>query len=100
MKEMGMSFPVMENPEDFAEMVEIPEGLPFFQSSMIQKAFIEVDEKGTVATAVTMYGAEGCSMSLPKRTSFVADHPFMFIIMEDRSKLVIFTGGVLDPSKG
>ncbi|KAF7132932.1 hypothetical protein RHSIM_Rhsim09G0017600 [Rhododendron simsii] len=100
MKDMGMSFAVMENPEDFAEMVEIPKDLPFFQSSMIQKAFIEVDEKGTVAAAVTMMGLASCSMHRPKSTSFVADHPFMFMIMEDRSKLVIFTGAVLDPSKG
>ncbi|KAE9446813.1 hypothetical protein C3L33_21292, partial [Rhododendron williamsianum] len=97
---MGMSFPVMENPEDFAEMVEIPKGLPLFGSSMIQKACIEVDEKGTLAAAVTMMGMASCSMYRPKNTSFVADHPFMFMIMEDISKLVIFTGVVLDPSKG
>ncbi|KAG5530636.1 hypothetical protein RHGRI_025561 [Rhododendron griersonianum] len=100
MMEMGMSFPVMENPEDFAEMVEIPKGLPLFGSSMIQKACIEVDEKGTLAAAVTMMGMASCSMYRPKNTSFVADHPFMFMIMEDISKLVIFTGVVLDPSKG
>ncbi|KAG5540279.1 hypothetical protein RHGRI_020508 [Rhododendron griersonianum] len=99
MMEMGMSFPVLENSEDFAEMVEIPKGLPLF-GYMIQKACIEVDEKGTVAAAVTMMGVPTCSMYRPKNTSFVADHPFMFMIMEDISKLVIFTGAVLDPSKG
>ncbi|KAF7132316.1 hypothetical protein RHSIM_Rhsim09G0016800 [Rhododendron simsii] len=97
MKEMGMSFPVMENLEDFSEMVEIPKGLPFIRSSMIQKAFIEVDEKGTVAAAITM--DPGLSLCMPESTSFVADHPFMFMIMEEISKLVIFTGAVLDPSK-
>ncbi|KAF7131951.1 hypothetical protein RHSIM_Rhsim09G0016900 [Rhododendron simsii] len=101
MKEMGMSFPFMENPEDFAEMVEIPKNLPFIGSKMIQKAFIEVDEEGTVASAITRHSATaGCSMYRPKNTSFVADHPFMFMIMEERSRLVIFTGAVLDPSKG
>ncbi|KAG5530635.1 hypothetical protein RHGRI_025560 [Rhododendron griersonianum] len=97
MKAMGMSFPFMENPKDFAEMVEIPEGLPFV-SKTIQKAFIEVDEKGTVAATFTMYGGgEGCC--LPECSSFVADHPFMFMIMEEGSRFVIFTGAVLDPSK-
>ncbi|KAF7131601.1 hypothetical protein RHSIM_Rhsim09G0017000 [Rhododendron simsii] len=97
MKKMGMSFPFMENPKDFAEMVEIPEGLPFVSKTM-QKAFIEVDEKGTVAATYTMhFGISGCC--LPKRSSFVADHPFMFMIMEEGSRLVIFTGAVLDPSK-
>ncbi|KAE9446815.1 hypothetical protein C3L33_21291, partial [Rhododendron williamsianum] len=60
MTRMGMSFPVMENSEDFAEMVEIPKGLPLF-GYMIQKACIEVDEKGTVAAAVTMMGFPTCS---------------------------------------
>ncbi|KAG5540296.1 hypothetical protein RHGRI_020511 [Rhododendron griersonianum] len=102
MKEMGMSFPFMENPEDFVEMVEIPKILPFIGSKMIQKAFIEVDEKGTVASAITRHGpTAGCSMyHRPENTSFVADHPFMFMIIEERSRLVIFTGAVLDPSKG
>ncbi|KAG5540276.1 hypothetical protein RHGRI_020494 [Rhododendron griersonianum] len=102
MKEMGMSFPFMENPEDFVEMVEIPKILPFIGSKMIQKAFIEVDEKGTVASAITRHGpTAGCSMyHRPENTSFVADHPFMFMIIEERSRLVIFTGVVLDPSKG
>ncbi|KAE9446829.1 hypothetical protein C3L33_21283, partial [Rhododendron williamsianum] len=98
MKEMGMPFPVMETLEDFSEMVEIPKGLPFIRSSMIQKAFIEVDEKGTVAAAFPLYTVS-MSMDQPESTSFVADHPFMFMIMEEISKLVIFTGAVLDPSK-
>ncbi|KAF7131798.1 hypothetical protein RHSIM_Rhsim09G0017400 [Rhododendron simsii] len=97
MKKMGLSFPFMENPKDFAEMVEIPEGLPFV-SKTIQKAFIEVDEKGTVAGTSSMhFGVSGCC--LPKRSSFVADHPFMFMIMEEGSRFVIFTGAVLDPSR-
>ncbi|XP_058184506.1 serpin-Z10-like [Rhododendron vialii] len=98
MEEMGMPFPFMENPEDFAEMVEIPNGLNV--PRMFQKAFIEVDEKGTVAAAITLCSAPGyCPGPPPKNTSFVADHPFMFMIMEAASRLVIFTGAILDPSK-
>ncbi|XP_058184509.1 serpin-Z10-like [Rhododendron vialii] len=99
MEEMGMPFPFLENPEDFAKMVEIPNGLNV--PRMFQKAFIEVDEKGTVAAAITLgRPVPGyCPPPPPKHTSFVADHPFMFMIMEESSRLVIFTGAILDPSK-
>ncbi|KAG5540273.1 hypothetical protein RHGRI_020491 [Rhododendron griersonianum] len=98
MEEMGMPFPFMENPEDFAEMVEIPNGLNV--PRMFQKAFIEVDEKGTVAAAITLRSIPGYYPAPPpKNTSFVADHPFMFMIIDEASRLVIFTGTVLDPSK-
>ncbi|XP_058184507.1 serpin-Z10-like [Rhododendron vialii] len=100
MKEMGMSFPFMENSEDIAEMVQIHKNVPFSGSQMIQKASIEVDEKGTVGTTITAFCCFAKrAKGKPESTSFVADHPFMFMIMEERSRFVIFTGAVLDPSK-
>ena len=35
-------------------------------------------------------------MTRPK-PSFVAEHPFMFMIVEDFSNLVLFTGAVVNP---
>ncbi|KAH7833514.1 hypothetical protein Vadar_007074 [Vaccinium darrowii] len=99
MKEMGMPFPFMENPEDFAEMVEVPKGLPFIVPRMVQKACIEVDEKGSKAAAIAGCAPATYSGYRPKNKSFVADHPFVFMIMEERSSLVLFTGAVLDPTK-
>ncbi|XP_058216713.1 serpin-ZX-like [Rhododendron vialii] len=99
MKKIGMTFPFTENPEDFSEMMKIPKGIPFLSISMTQKVVVKVDEKGTEAAAVTRARLRSLSYkrSLPK-PSFVADHPFLFMIKEKMSGLVFFMGAVLNPS--
>ncbi|KAI8546143.1 hypothetical protein RHMOL_Rhmol07G0094100 [Rhododendron molle] len=100
MRDMGTSSSFLTNPKDLSEMMHVPEDVHEFVPNMIQKAFIEIDEKGTEAAAVTEFSDEmGCSLQEPERTSFVADHPFVFMIREATSGLVFFTGAVLDPSQ-
>jgi serpin B len=60
-------------------------------------SYIKVDEKGTVAAACT-WGLMAGGGRDPNPISFVADHPFMFMIREDTSRVVLFVGAVLDPS--
>jgi serpin B len=58
-----------------------------------------VDEDGTEAAAVTvlmMFGSSYTAMEPP--IQFVADHPFTFFIMEERSGAIVFAGHVLDPT--
>ena len=58
-----------------------------------QKTFIQVDERGTRAAAVTGVGI--------KPTSFlglVADHPFAFAIRERLSGTILFAGMIGDPT--
>lgn len=66
------------------------------------KAFIEVDEKGTVAAAATVADDEmGCCLEKEIEKvviDFVADHPFLIFIREDKTRMVQFIGHVLDPS--
>lgn len=71
-----------------------------YVSKVLQKSFIEVDEKGTEAAAVSIMSMEIGSCrppSPPPPASFVADHPFMFMIREDTSRAVFFIGVVLNP---
>ncbi|KAF7143757.1 hypothetical protein RHSIM_Rhsim05G0094700 [Rhododendron simsii] len=91
MKEMGMTFPFVENPEDFSEMKKIPEGIQVLATSMIQKVVVKVEEKGTEAAAVTRARPIYLSYKpyLPK-PSFVADHPFLFMIKEKMSGYEVF----------
>jgi serine protease inhibitor len=60
------------------------------------KAYIEVDEEGTTAAAVTSV-AVGTTAVLPY--NFKLDHPFIFAIREMKTGLVLFTGVVNDPTK-
>ncbi|XP_020688998.1 serpin-ZXA [Dendrobium catenatum] len=72
------------------------ESARLYVSSIRHKAAIEVDEEGTVAeaaTAVTMRFV--CNI---KPVSFVADHPFMFVLREDVTGAILFFGHVANPS--
>lgn len=63
-------------------------------SEVKQKTFIEVDEKGTEAAAVTSVGVELTSMPEPLRV----DRPFLFAIREMKTGLILFTGAVHNPN--
>ena len=69
-------------------------------NEVFHKAFVSVDEKGTeaaAATAVVMMRATSMRpVSEPK--PFVADHPFLFLIRDTKSGLVLFLGRVADPA--
>ncbi|GFY86898.1 hypothetical protein Acr_05g0005370 [Actinidia rufa] len=97
---MGMKFSFSKNPEDLSQMLHVPKGVPFFDPAIIQKAAIEIDEKGTEAAAATeVEFLCGSSMYKSEKLDFVADHPFVFMIREYASGFVFFTGAVIDPSK-
>ncbi|CAH2047311.1 unnamed protein product [Thlaspi arvense] len=64
--------------------------------ALYHKACVEIDEEGTKAAA-----ASSCFvyLSYQERIEFVADHPFLFLIREDRTGTVLFAGQIFDPSK-
>ena len=74
---------------------------PLFVSKIVHKSFIEVDEYGTEAAAATevecMMGSS-CVFEEKVLTDFVADHPFLFVIRENATGMVVFIGHVLNPS--
>ena len=59
------------------------------------KALIEVDEKGTVAAAVTNVGIS--VESAPMSTQFHVNRPFFFIIRDDRTGTILFMGRITNP---
>lgn len=65
----------------------------YFISSMIHKTKISVDERGTTAAAVTT------SIFANKATppKFHANKPFLFFIVDKRTKLILFCGQYANP---
>ncbi|KAG7643203.1 Serpin domain [Arabidopsis suecica] len=74
-------------------------GLVVPLSMIMHKSCIEVDEVGSKAAAAAAFRGIGCRRPPPEKHDFVADHPFLFIVKEYRSGLVLFLGQVMDPSK-
>ncbi|KAF7140370.1 hypothetical protein RHSIM_Rhsim06G0045200 [Rhododendron simsii] len=83
MDDMGESLSIIKNPRDLSEMVHNSEDVPFFTLNMLQKAYIAVDENGTEASAYAQLRGGGAPP--PSGCRFVADHPFVFMIREERS---------------
>jgi serpin B len=70
-----------------------------YLSEALQKANVTVDEEGTEAAAATAAMARAnCAWPPPERRSFVADRPFLFLIREMRTGLVLFLGRVAKPA--
>lgn len=67
---------------------------------VFHKAFIEVDEKGTEAAAATAVSMARAGAAPPKEDEpipFVADHPFLFVLRDVHSGLVMFVGRIGEP---
>ncbi len=68
-------------------------------SAVIHKAFVAVDEKGTEAAAATAVAISALSMPVPQESeTFNADHPFMFLIRDNRSGSILFMGRYTGPA--
>lgn len=69
-------------------------------STAVHKAFIEIDEKGTeaaAATAIVMSIESVEPSSPPPPKQFIADHPFLFYIIDDETQAVLFMGRLMNP---
>ncbi len=82
-----------------ADFSKINEDKTLQISSAIHKTYIEVDEVGTEAAAVTSIGFKLTSMPInaPKTIPFYCNKPFLFIITETKSGSIIFMGQLGNP---
>ena len=76
---------------------------PLYVSDFLQKGELEVNERGTIAAVVTAF-AIGAGMGMPDLTKprafrprFFADHPFLYLVVDDVTGQVLFMGRVLRP---
>ncbi|XP_023231854.1 serpin B3-like [Centruroides sculpturatus] len=64
---------------------------------VVHKAVIEVNEEGSEAAGVTAVIVAESAIINPRVEQFLADHPFLFYIVDNRSKLILFMGSVDKP---
>nr|CAD7452436.1 unnamed protein product [Timema tahoe] len=71
-----------------------------FISSVLQKAYLKVDEAGTEAAAVSAVMMVRSSLRLTpaNMVNFNMDHPFLFMVQHIYSKTIVFYGRVRRPS--
>ena len=70
-----------------------------FVSRVKQKSFVEVNEEGTEAAAVTTgVMAAGIAMEPPKPFEMIVDRPFFCVIGDGKTQSILFMGLVFDPA--
>ena len=94
LKKMGMSDAFDPGKADFSGMTGNKD---LFISAVLHKAFVEVNEEGTEAAAATGVMME-LSMALDEPV-FRADHPFIFMIKDNKTGSILFIGRIVDPTE-
>ena len=83
--------------EDKADLSGMDGGRQLYVSSAVHKAFIDVTEEGSEAAAATAVVATNRCMPLRPQQKFVANHPFLFVIADNRSGSTLFLGRLARP---
>ena len=86
--EMGMITPFIGGLADFSGIMDIS----IYISQVIHKTFVEVNEEGTEAAAVTAVIMKGYSMLPTKSINFKVNKPFVFAIRENSTGVILFIG--------
>lgn len=82
---------------DFSKGFDIQKDSNLFVSKLKQKVYMDVNEKGTEASAVTsakMYICYGTIHINRKRIDLIFDRPFIYFIYDEKEKEVLFMGCV------
>jgi serine protease inhibitor len=87
---LGMSIAFSEE-ADFSKMYK--EGSVCIDE-VLHKTFVEVNEEGTTAAAVTSVRMATTSLVF---SGFRADRPFLFVIRENQSGTILFIGQIMNP---
>ncbi|KAM0887499.1 hypothetical protein ACQ4PT_028996 [Festuca glaucescens] len=97
LKGLGLQLPFSAE-ADLSEMVDSLLAKSLYVSFVFHKSFVEVNEEGTEAAAATAAVIALRSLRVePVKMDFVADHPFLFVIREDMTGVVLFIGHVANP---
>jgi len=96
LKALGMTDAFTPNVADFSG---IDSGRDLSVGTVIHKAVIAVDEKGTTAAAATGVTVGITSVITPPTKLLVVDRPFLFFIRHAQTGAILFQGRVTDPTQ-
>ncbi len=92
LQKLGMKSAFDQKRADFSGMFKDAH----YISAVRQKTFVEVSEEGTEAAAVTALMLATSAMPDPRHKPFemIVDRPFLFVITDARSEMILFMGVV------
>ena len=96
LEQMGMGIAFSPNQADFSKMTSEKVHL----SAVQHKTFLEVNEEGTKAAAVTLQGFVRVSLDEnpePELFSMIVDRPFFMAIRDNRTQTILFMGSIVNP---
>jgi len=99
LKSMGMKSAFDEQAADLTGLWDPAETMSpnLYVSFVRQKTYVDVNEEGTEAAAVTGIGVATASMP-PTPIEMTIDRPFFCAIVDDTTGLILFMGAIVDPS--
>ena len=91
---MGIAFD--QRRADFSGM--IADGKPSANIDEVKhKTFVEVNEEGTEAAAVTSIGMVRLAMAPQRNFSMIVDRPFFCAIRDNQTGALLFMGAIIEP---
>jgi serpin B len=93
---MGMPSAFVERGADFTRIGTPAPGENIFMNRVLHKTFIEVDEVGTRAAAVTVVEMNTTDSVGPMPEYVILDRPFVFAIVDNATNLPIFIGALME----
>ncbi len=95
LKALGMELAFDSQHANFREMGSASPGANVFIGEVKHKTFVEVNEEGTEAAAVTSGGMRATAYIPP--FSMVVDRPFFCAIRDNQTGTVLFMGSIVEP---
>jgi serine protease inhibitor len=93
---LGLSIAFDPERAQFSRMIEGPRGL--YIGGVLHKTFLEVDEEGSTAAAVTGIQMMTSSMVRPKEEfNLVFNRPFLTAIVDEKTGTILFLGIIGEP---
>jgi serpin B len=98
LKSLGMAIAFDPGQADFTRMFDKVGDINLYIDKVKHKSFVEVNEEGTEAAAVTSVEIGVTSVGPGSPFVMRVDRPFIFAIRENHSGTILFIGKIIDPS--